>query len=280
MDAVVLLLAGAASGRRPACHGGPRAGPWSVELFTSQGCSSCPPAPMPTWASWRADPDVVALSFHVDYWDHIGWKDLSPRASSRNASVPMLACCASATSTHRRWWYLAIERMLGHESGMIGFPLRLLARENYDRIVEVKGVHKVALITGEEKIVPPGARYFVCTVKSMPLDRSVSFLAVDEVQMAADPERGHFFTDRILYARGMNETMLLVPVTIRPVLNRLLPDIDVVARPRFSKLSYVGPKKATRLRPAAVVGFSAADVYAIAEVVRRQRAARRSSWAR
>lgn len=168
--------------------------------------------------------------------------------------------------------YLAIERMLGHESGMIGFPLRLLARENYDRIVKLKGVNQVALITGEEKITPPGARYFVCTVESMPLERSVSFLAVDEVQMAADPERGHFFTDRLLHARGMAETMLLGADTIRPVLNRLLPDIDIVARPRFSKLSYVGPKKATRLpRRSAVVGFSANEVYAIAELIRRQR---------
>jgi ATP-dependent RNA helicase SUPV3L1/SUV3 len=168
--------------------------------------------------------------------------------------------------------YLAIERMLGHESGMIGFPLRLLARENYDRVVKIKGAHQVALITGEEKIAPASARYFICTVESMPLDRQVSFLAVDEVQMAADPERGHFFTDRILYARGTHETMLLGADTIRPVLNRLLPDIDVVARPRFSKLSYVGPKKATRL-PArsAVVGFSANEVYAIAELIRRTR---------
>ncbi|GEP60584.1 helicase-related protein [Reyranella soli] len=168
--------------------------------------------------------------------------------------------------------YLAIERMLGHESGMIGFPLRLLARENYDRIVKVKGASQVALITGEEKIAPPGARYFVCTVESMPLDRQVSFLAVDEVQMAADPERGHFFTDRILHARGTHETMLLGADTIRPVLNRLLPDIDIVARPRFSKLAYAGPKKATRLpRRSAVVGFSASEVYAIAELIRRQR---------
>jgi ATP-dependent RNA helicase SUPV3L1/SUV3 len=168
--------------------------------------------------------------------------------------------------------YLAIERMLGHESGMIGFPLRLLARENYDRVARIKGASQVALITGEEKIAPPGARYFICTVESMPLDRSVSFLAVDEVQMAADPERGHFFTDRILYARGSNETMLLGADTIRPVLNRLLPDIDVVARPRFSKLSYVGPKKATRLpRRSAVVGFSANEVYEMAELIRRQR---------
>jgi ATP-dependent RNA helicase SUPV3L1/SUV3 len=168
--------------------------------------------------------------------------------------------------------YLAIERMLGHESGMIGFPLRLLARENYDRMVKVKGASQVALITGEEKIAPPGARYFVCTVESMPLDRTVSFLAVDEVQMAADPERGHFFTDRMLNARGAHETMLLGADTIRPVLNRLLPDIDIVARPRFSKLAYAGPKKATRLPSrSAVVGFSASEVYAIAELIRRQR---------
>ncbi|MBS0522704.1 MAG: hypothetical protein JSS04_03630 [Proteobacteria bacterium] len=168
--------------------------------------------------------------------------------------------------------YLAMERMLGHESGMIGFPLRLLARENYDRVVKIKGASQVALITGEEKIAPATARYFICTVESMPLDRTVSFLAVDEVQMAADPERGHFFADRILNARGTGETMLLGADTIRPVLNRLLPDIDVVARPRFSKLSYAGPKKATRL-PArsAVVGFSANEVYAIAELIRRQR---------
>ena len=168
--------------------------------------------------------------------------------------------------------YLAIERMLGHDSGMIGFPLRLLARENYDRIVKLKGASQVALITGEEKIAPASARYFVCTVESMPVDRPVSFLAVDEVQMAADPERGHFFTDRLLHARGLNETMLLGADTIRPVLNRLLPDIDVVARPRFSNLTYVGSKKATRLpRRSAVVGFSANEVYEIAELIRRQR---------
>src|SRR5207237_8803622 len=128
--------------------------------------------------------------------------------------------------------YLAIERMLGHESGMIGFPLRLLARENYDRVVHIKGVSQVALITGEEKIAPPGARYFICTVESMPLDRPVSFLAVDEVQMAADPERGHFFTDRLLNARGTHATMLLGADTIRPVLNRLRPDLDAAAGPR------------------------------------------------
>jgi ATP-dependent RNA helicase SUPV3L1/SUV3 len=189
---------------------------------------------------------------------------------SLSSAAGRLTAVLGPTNTGKT--YLAIERMLGHESGMIGFPLRLLARENYDRIVRIKGAHQVALITGEEKIAPPGARYFVCTVESMPLDRQVSFLAVDEIQMAADPERGHFFTDRLLNARGVNETMLLGADTIRPVLNRLLPDIDVVARPRFSKLSYVGPKKATRLPSrSAVVGFSANEVYAIAELIRRQR---------
>ncbi|MGQ0585494.1 MAG: helicase-related protein [Reyranella sp.] len=190
--------------------------------------------------------------------------------SSAASASGRLTAVLGPTNTGKT--YLAIERMLGHESGMIGFPLRLLARENYERIVAVKGVKQVALITGEEKIAPPGARYFVCTVESMPVERPVSFLAVDEVQMAADPERGHFFTDRLLHARGMNETMLLGADTIRPVLNRLLPDIDVVARPRFSKLSYVGAKKATRLpRRSAVVGFSAGEVYEIAELIRRQR---------
>jgi ATP-dependent RNA helicase SUPV3L1/SUV3 len=189
---------------------------------------------------------------------------------SLSSAAGRLTAVLGPTNTGKT--YLAIERMLGHESGMIGFPLRLLARENYDRIVKIKGASQVALITGEEKIAPPGARYFVCTVESMPLDRTVSFLAVDEVQMAADPERGHFFTDRVLNARGTHETMLLGADTIRPVLNRLLPDIDIVARPRFSNLSYVGPKKATRLpRRSAVVGFSASEVYAIAELIRRQR---------
>src|ERR1700741_4658268 len=131
------------------------------------------------------------------------------------APGPRLAAVLGPTNTGKT--YLAIERMLGHESGMIGFPLRLLARENYDRMVKVKGASQVALITGEEQIAPPGARYFVCTVESMPLDRTVSFLAVDEVQMAADPERGHFFTDRMLNARGTTETMLLGADTIRPV---------------------------------------------------------------
>jgi ATP-dependent RNA helicase SUPV3L1/SUV3 len=168
--------------------------------------------------------------------------------------------------------YLAVERMLGHRSGMIGFPLRLLARENYDRVVKLKGAGAVALVTGEERIIPPHPAYFVCTVESMPVDRRVGFLAVDEIQLAADPERGHVFTQRLLHARGEDETMFLGADTIRPLLRKLVPEASVITRPRFSTLSYAGPKKLTRLpRRSAVVAFSAADVYEIAELMRRQR---------
>lgn len=168
--------------------------------------------------------------------------------------------------------HLAMERMLGHASGMIGFPLRLLARENYDRVVKAKGVEAVALITGEEKIVPKTARYFICTVESMPLDRAVSFLAVDEIQLAADPERGHIFTDRLLRARGLAETMVMGADTIQRWIRTLVPEAEFIQRPRFSTLTYVGPKKITRLPPrSAVVAFSAAEVYTIAELIRRQR---------
>ena len=186
------------------------------------------------------------------------------------AGGPRLTAVLGPTNTGKT--YLAVERMLGHASGMIGFPLRLLAGENYDRIRKLKGERAVALVTGEEKIIPPGARYFVCTAESMPLDRPVGFLAIDEVQMAADPERGHVFTDRILNARGMEETMLLGADTMRPLLRRLLPRLEVITRPRFSTLHYTGPRKPTRLPPrSAVVGFSAAEVYRIAETMRRQR---------
>ena len=168
--------------------------------------------------------------------------------------------------------YLAVERMLGHRSGMIGFPLRLLARENYDRIVAVRGARAVALVTGEEKILPPNPSYFVCTVESMPLDRRVGFLAVDEIQMAADQERGHIFTDRLLHARGLDETMFLGAETARPLIRQLVPDVEFITRPRFSSLSYAGYKKVTRLPSrTAVVAFSAAEVYRLAELVRRQR---------
>ena len=168
--------------------------------------------------------------------------------------------------------YLAIERMLGHRSGMIGFPLRLLARENYDRIAAARGPGSVALITGEEMIVPPNPSYFVCTVEAMPVDRPVAFLAVDEIQLCADAERGHVFTDRLLHARGLEETMVLGAETIAPLIRRLVPRVEFVSRPRFSALSYVGPRKLTRLPPrSAVVAFSATEVYAIAELIRRQR---------
>ncbi|WP_448203659.1 helicase-related protein [Azospirillum sp. sgz302134] len=168
--------------------------------------------------------------------------------------------------------YLAIERMLGHRTGMIGFPLRLLARENYDRIVSIKGRNAVALVTGEEKILPPNPSYWVCTVESMPLDRAVDFLAVDEVQLCADPERGHIFTDRLLNARGLVETMFLGSDTVQPLIRRLVPRAEFISRPRFSQLTYAGYKKLTRLPPrSCVVAFSATDVYALAEMIRRQR---------
>ena len=168
--------------------------------------------------------------------------------------------------------HLAIERMLGHRTGMIGFPLRLLARENYDRIVAAKGKAKVALVTGEEKILPPHPEYWVCTVESMPLDRAVDFLAVDEIQLCADPERGHIFTDRLLNARGLVETMFLGAETIQPLIRKLVPRVEFITRPRFSQLTYSGYKKLTRLPPrSAVVAFSATDVYAMAELIRRQR---------
>jgi len=168
--------------------------------------------------------------------------------------------------------HLAIERMLGHASGMIGLPLRLLAREVYDRVVAAKGEHLAALITGEEKIVPDTARYFVCTVEAMPLDRAVEFLAIDEIQVARDLDRGHVFTERLLNARGFGETMLLGAETMRPMIRKLLPDAEIIRRERMSTLAYAGPKKITKLpKRSAVVAFSAEEVYAIAELLRRHR---------
>ena len=168
--------------------------------------------------------------------------------------------------------HYAMERMLAHASGMIGFPLRLLARENYDRAVSIKGKDQVALITGEEKILPKDARWFLCTIESMPVDREFAFVGVDEIQMCADPDRGHIFTDRLLHARGRSETMFMGAETIRPLLKRLVPSAEVVTRPRFSVLTHIGPAKINRL-PArsAIVSFTASNVYAIAELIRRQR---------
>lgn len=194
------------------------------------------------------------------------------RDKSNNMSgfSPRVKAVLGPTNTGKT--HLAMTRMLGHSSGIIGFPLRLLARENYDRMVAAKGPKYVALITGEEKIVPPGAIYFSCTVEAMPLDRRVEFLAVDEIQLCADPDRGHIFTDRLLHARGLVETMFLGAETIRRLLKRLIPDAEIETRPRLSELTYAGPAKLSRLPPrSAIVAFSGAEVYAIAEAVRRRR---------
>ncbi|MBZ9997689.1 helicase-related protein [Mesorhizobium sp. BH1-1-4] len=167
--------------------------------------------------------------------------------------------------------HLAIERMVAHETGVIGLPLRLLAREVYSRVCEKVGAHKVALITGEEKIQPPGAKYSVCTVEAMPRETDAAFVAIDEVQLAGDLERGHIFTDRILHLRGRQETLLLGAATMHGILQRLLKGVSVVTRPRLSHLAYAGSKKLTRLpRRTAIVAFSADEVYAIAELIRRQ----------
>ena len=183
---------------------------------------------------------------------------------------PAVTAVLGPTNTGKT--YLAMDRMMGHASGMIGFPLRLLARENYDRVVKARGKGAVALITGEEKIIPPNPRYFICTVESMPLDRQVAFLAIDEIQLAADSDRGHVFTHRLLYARGGIETMFLGAETIKPLIRKLVPGVQFVTRPRFSKLLYTGPKKLTRLpRRSAVVAFSVSEVYGIAELIRRHR---------
>ncbi|MCB2113446.1 MAG: hypothetical protein KDD85_07840 [Parvularculaceae bacterium] len=166
----------------------------------------------------------------------------------------------------------AIDRLLSHRTGMIGLPLRLLAREVYDRLVQLRPAREVALVTGEEKIVPPAPAYWVSTVEAMPLNEPVEFLAVDEIQLAADPERGRIFTSRLFHARGTKETMFLGSDTMRPILKSLFPGISFETKERFSSLSYAGSKKVTRLaRRSAIVGFSADTVYAIAELVRRQR---------
>ncbi|MDM7956406.1 helicase-related protein [Blastomonas sp.] len=170
--------------------------------------------------------------------------------------------------------HLAIERMSAHSSGLIGFPLRLLAREVYDRVVAIKGPKEVALVTGEERIVPPGARWFLSTAESMPLQdgRDFAFVAIDEAQLGAHPERGHVFTDRILNARGRDETMILGSEALAPMVRALIPDAEITTRPRFSTLSYAGIKKLSRLPPrSVVVAFSAEEVYAVAEMLRRFR---------
>ena len=168
--------------------------------------------------------------------------------------------------------YMAIETMLSFESGMIGFPLRLLAREVYDKVINKIDPSKVALITGEEKIIPSNAKYYLCTVESMPIDKNLEFVAVDEVQMCTDHERGHIFTDRLLNLRGEKLTMLLGSNTIKKIISNLNGDIEFINKERLSKLSYVGHKKISRIdRKSAIIAFSTEDVYAIAELIRRQK---------
>ncbi|AUG51825.1 helicase-related protein [Thalassospira marina] len=185
-------------------------------------------------------------------------------------SGPRILAVLGPTNTGKT--HLAMERMLAHTTGMIGFPLRLLARENYDRAVAKVGKGAVALITGEERILPPRARYYLCTVEAMPVNMPVDFMAIDEIQMCADPERGHVFTDRLLHARGRHETMFMGAETIRPVIRQLVDNVEFDTRARFSTLTYSGPKKIQRLpSQSAVVTFSAQEVYAVAELVRRQK---------
>ena len=168
--------------------------------------------------------------------------------------------------------HLAIERMIAHPTGMIGLPLRLLAREVYQRVVERVGPEAVALVTGEEKIKPERPRFWVCTVEAMPRDLAVDFVAVDEIQLAADLDRGHVFSDRLLNHRGRAETMLIGAGTMRPLIEQLMPGVNVVTRPRLSNLTFAGDRKITRLpRRSAIVAFSAEEVYAIAELIRRQK---------
>jgi ATP-dependent RNA helicase SUPV3L1/SUV3 len=195
----------------------------------------------------------------------------SSPSNSANGRAPGFGVTAVLGPTNTGKTHLAIERMLAHSSGVIGLPLRLLAREVYNKIVDRAGVDAVALITGEEKIKPPKPRFWVSTVEAMPRDLDVSFLAVDEIQIAADLERGHVFTDRILHRRGRDETLLLGAATMRPIIERLLPGASIVTRPRLSQLEFAGDRKITRQpRRTAIVAFSADEVYAIAELVKRQ----------
>jgi ATP-dependent RNA helicase SUPV3L1/SUV3 len=184
--------------------------------------------------------------------------------------APVIKAVLGPTNTGKT--HYAIERMLGYNSGVIGLPLRLLAREVYDRIVAIRGPSVVALVTGEERIVPPRTKYWVCTVEAMPEGMGTDFLAIDEIQLCADPERGHVFTDRLLRARGTHETLFLGSDTMRNTIAALVPGAEFVRRERMSELSYTGPKKISRMKErSAIVGFSVDNVYAIAELIRRQK---------
>ncbi len=186
------------------------------------------------------------------------------------ASETRITAVLGPTNTGKT--HCAIERMLAHRTGVIGLPLRLLAREVYDRVVAARGPSVAALVTGEERIVGERAQYWICTVEAMPTDIGADFLAVDEIQLCADPDRGHVFTDRLLNARGLLETLFLGSDTMRGAIAALVPKVQFLRRERFSTLSYAGSKKLSRM-PArsAIVGFSVENVYAIAELIRRQK---------
>ncbi|MGZ5895044.1 MAG: helicase-related protein, partial [Xanthobacteraceae bacterium] len=193
-------------------------------------------------------------------------------ASTRDVRARGAGVTAVLGPTNTGKTHLAIERMLAHSSGVIGLPLRLLAREVYNKIIDRVGADSVALITGEEKIKPSNPRFWVATVEAMPRDLDVAFLAIDEIQLCAELERGHVFTDRLLNRRGREETLILGAATMRPMVEKLLPGANMLSRPRLSMLTYAGEKKITRLpRRSAIVAFSAEEVYAIAELIRRQR---------
>ncbi|MGN6356738.1 MAG: helicase-related protein [Novosphingobium sp.] len=197
----------------------------------------------------------------------MGSRSLGASSNSADSRVRAVLGPTNTGKTH-----LAIERLCAHSSGMIGFPLRLLAREVYDRVCAIKGESRVALITGEERIEPKDARWLLCTVEAMPVQRDMAFVAIDEAQLAADRERGHVFTDRLLHARGREETMILGSATLQPMVKALVPDAEIVTRPRFSTLSHVGARKLSRIPPrSAIVAFSAEQVYAVAEMLRRFR---------
>ncbi len=192
------------------------------------------------------------------------------RSLSRDARARGVTAVLGPTNTGKT--HLAIERMLAHPTGMIGLPLRLLAREVYLRVVAKVGPEKVALVTGEEKIKPDRPRYWICTIEAMPRDLDVAFVAVDEIQLAADMDRGHVFTDRLLYVRGREETLLIGSSTVLPLVQSLIPNVHTTTRPRLSQLTFAGEKRLSRLpRRTAIVAFSAEEVYAIAELIRRQR---------
>jgi ATP-dependent RNA helicase SUPV3L1/SUV3 len=193
-----------------------------------------------------------------------------PHARPRRDDHDRVKAVLGPTNTGKT--HLAIERLCAHSSGAIGFPLRLLAREVYDRVRAIKGENRVALITGEERIEPPDARWFLCTVEAMPVPSDLTFVALDEAQLGADRERGHIFTDRLLHARGREETMILGSASLEPMIRALVPEAEIIKRPRFSTLSHAGACKLSRVPPrSAIVAFSAEQVYAIAEMLRRFR---------